>query len=315
MAAARLRALCRAARHGNGQVMITQPPSATAPIITSFAEIAPDYDVILCDVWGVLHNGAVASAPASDALIRARQAGASVILVSNAPRPGDGVVQMLDKFGVPREAYDTIVTSGMVTSALLRERPGVKVWHLGPDRDLGIFDGLDLSLTSFEDAELIVCTGLFDDTTETPEHYADAMKAARTRNLPFICANPDIVVERGGDLIWCAGAIGEAYEQLGGEVVWCGKPYRPVYETALATAAKLRGSQPSLSRTLGIGDALRTDLAGALGMGFDCLFVAAGIHAGELGLQDGPEIDAKALARLLEDGPGLPRAVTTRLAW
>jgi HAD superfamily hydrolase (TIGR01459 family) len=170
-------------------------------------------------------------------------------------------------------------------------------------------------LTGLDEAELIVCTGLFDDTTETPEDYAATLGAAKSRNLPFICANPDIVVERGGDLIWCAGAIAEAYAERGGKVVYCGKPHLPVYEAAFAVARGLRGAEVDKSRILAIGDALRTDLAGALGAGIDCLFVAAGIHAGELGLAHGDEVNPAALASLFEDGPGLPVAVTTRLAW
>lgn len=291
------------------------PTPALPPIIASFAKIAANYDVILCDVWGVLHNGVAAFAPAAEALKRARAAGTTVILVSNAPRPREGVAKILDGLGVPRDAYDTIVTSGMVTNALLAGRAGTRFWHLGPERDIGIYDGLDLVFSGLEDAELIVCTGLFDDTVETPEDYADRLKAARARKLPFICANPDIVVERGGDLIWCAGAIAEAYAQLGGEVVFCGKPHRPIYETALATARTLRGSATPAGRVIAIGDALRTDLAGALGVGIDCLFVAAGIHAGELGLEHGGTVDPKALARLLADGPGNPTAVTARLVW
>lgn len=287
----------------------------TPPIVPSFAALAPRYDLVLCDVWGVLHNGVLGSQAAAQALMRARDAGATVILVSNAPREPEGVARILDGFGIPRTAYDAIVTSGMVTSALLAGRPGVKMWHLGPQRDLGIYKGLDLTLASFEEAELIVCTGLFDDTVETPDDYAETLAAARARALPFICANPDIVVERGGDLIWCAGAIAEAYAELGGEVVFCGKPHRPIYETAFATAEKLRGGPVEKARTIAIGDALRTDLAGALGHGIDCLFVAAGIHAGELGLEHGAEVDPRALARLLADGPGRPAAVTTRLAW
>lgn len=280
-----------------------------------FAELAPRYDVVLCDVWGVLHNGAKGNAAASDALMRAREAGATVILVSNAPRPPEGVAKILDNFGVPRTAYDAIVTSGMVTTALLAKRLGVKMWHLGPERDLGIYDGLDVELTDLESAELIVCTGLFDDTVETPDDYRETLVTAKSRSLPFICANPDIVVERGGDLIWCAGAIAEAYAELGGEVIFCGKPHLPIYSTAFATARALRGAEVSRERFIAIGDALRTDLAGALNAGIDCLFVAAGIHAGELGLENGDEVDPRALARLLEDGPGMPVAITKRLAW
>lgn len=312
MAALPARALPEARARGMRQRMDIE---TVPPIIPSFAELAPRYDLVLCDVWGVLHNGVAGSQAAAQALMRARAGGATVILVSNAPREPEGVARILDGFGIPREAYDAIVTSGMVTGALLAQRPGVRMWHLGPERDLGIYKGLDLTLAPFEEAELIVCTGLFDDTVETPDDYADTLQAARARGLPFICANPDIVVERGGDLIWCAGAIAEAYAERGGDVVFCGKPHRPIYETAFATAATLRGAPVERARILAIGDALRTDLAGALGFGIDCLFVAAGIHAGELGLEHGAEVDARALVRLLADGPGRPAAVTTRLAW
>lgn len=288
---------------------------ALPPIERSFAALAPRYDLVLCDIWGVLHNGVKGSAAAADALIRTRAAGTSVVLVSNAPRPKDGVARILDGFDIPRNAYDDIVTSGDVTTRLLRGRRGAKFHHLGPDRDLGIYDGLGLVFSGLDEAELIVCTGLFDDTTETPENYAATLAAAKARDLPFICANPDIVVERGGDLIWCAGAIAEAYAARGGKVTYCGKPHLPVYEAAFEVARGLRGTDLDKSRVIAIGDALRTDLAGALGAGIDCLFVAAGIHAGELGLDHGEEVDPAALASLLEDGPGLPVAVTTRLAW
>lgn len=299
---------------------MTAPDPSTAPTlppvpILPFAELAERYDVILCDVWGVLHNGAVAFEAAHQALRAAREQGRTVILVSNAPRPNGEVALILDRFGVPREAYDAIVTSGDVTTGLLRQRGAVGVWHLGPERDLGIYDGLGLDLVEREHAELIVCTGLFDDTVETPEHYRGTLEAAQAQGLPMICANPDIVVERGGDLIWCAGALAEAYREIGGEVVFCGKPHRPIYEAAFARAAELRGTAPDKARMVGIGDALRTDLAGALGFGIDCLFIGGGIHAGELGLEHGAEIDPPALARLLADGPGQPAAASARLAW
>lgn len=283
--------------------------------IRPFRELADDYDVILCDVWGVLHNGAVAWTEAYEALIRARTLGKTVILVSNAPRPNGDVAVILDRFGVPREAYDAIVTSGDVTTGLLGRRGIRRVWHLGPERDLGIYQGVDLELVPVEEAEITVCTGLFDDNTETPETYRDTLAALKAREMPFICANPDIVVERGGDLIWCAGAIAEAYQEIGGDVVYCGKPHRPIYEAAFARAADLRGTPVARERFIAIGDALRTDLAGALGVGIDCLLIAGGIHAGDLGLEQGGDINPRALARLISEGPGEPVAVATRLAW
>ncbi|HSI41563.1 MAG TPA: TIGR01459 family HAD-type hydrolase [Xanthobacteraceae bacterium] len=281
----------------------------------TLAELAPRYDVVLCDIWGVLHNGVTAFAPAGEALVRLRAGGGSVVLVSNAPRPNREVARMLDGFGVPRAAYDAIVTSGDVTTGLLRARPGARAYHLGPDRDLGIYDGLDIATAGLADADLIVCTGLFDDTVETPDDYRETLATARAAGLPLICANPDVVVERGGELIWCAGALADAYAELGGDVVYCGKPHPPIYEAALRTAEACRGAPAARGRVLAIGDALRTDLAGAAGAGIDCLFVAAGIHAGELGLEHGGDPDPRALARLFEDAPALPAAVTTRLAW
>ncbi|GLK83204.1 TIGR01459 family HAD-type hydrolase [Ancylobacter defluvii] len=292
------------------------PSAAVPPIpVLPFAELAPRYDVILCDVWGVLHNGANAFAAASDALTRARAAGRTVILVSNAPRPNADVGIILDRFGVPRTAYDAIVTSGDVTTGLLRQGGIGKVWHLGPERDLGIYQGAGVELVAMEACERVVCTGLFDDTTETPDTYRDTLAAMHTRGLTMICANPDIVVERGGELIWCAGALAEAYQQIGGAAIWCGKPHRPIYEAAFAKAVELRGVPAEPGRVLAIGDALRTDLAGALGVGIDCLFIAGGIHAGELGLERSGTIDPRALARLIEDGPGRPVAAAPQLVW
>ena len=290
--------------------------SATPPIpVLPFADLATRYDVMLCDVWGVLHNGAAAFAEASDALMRARDMGRTVILVSNAPRPNAEVALMLDRFGVPRAAYDAIVTSGDVTTGLLREGGIARVWHLGPERDLGLYEGVDVELVPLEEAGLVVCTGLFDDTTETPGTYRETLAAMKARGLTMICANPDIVVERGGELIWCAGALAEAYQDIGGEAVWCGKPHRPIYDAAFARAAQLRGAPVEPARVLAIGDALRTDLAGALGVGIDCLFIAGGIHAGELGLERTGSIDPRALARLIADGPGLPVAAAPQLVW
>ncbi|MBS7539708.1 TIGR01459 family HAD-type hydrolase [Ancylobacter lacus] len=288
---------------------------ASVPIEPAFQRLAPRYDVVLCDIWGVLHNGHVGAPAAADALQRFRAAGGTVVLVSNAPRPWREVVGILDSYDVPHDAYDAIVSSGEVTMALLRAQPRARLHHLGPARDVGLFAGLPNPFVGLEEAELIVCTGLIEDDHETPAAYEERLDRARALGLPMICANPDIVVERGGDLIWCAGALAEAYAERGGEVIWCGKPHASIYERALATAAERRGGPAAPGRVLAIGDALRTDLAGALQAGVDCLFVAAGIHAGELGLEQGGEIDPHALARLLADGPGQPTAVTTRLAW
>lgn len=284
------------------------------PLIPGLSAFAGDYDLILCDVWGVVHNGLSAFPAACAALGRARAGGASVVLVSNAPRPNTAIVAMLDGLGVPRSSYDAIVTSGDVTRALLETRGKANVFHLGPERDLSTYDGLDVAQSPLPDADLVVCTGLFDDNVETPEDYADMLGQMKARDLPFICANPDLVVERGNRLVYCAGAIARAYEELGGAAVYCGKPYRPIYDTALALAETLRGGPVDKARVLGIGDALRTDIAGATGAGFDSLFIAGGIHAAELKAVDGAVPDTASLAALFE-GHAHPRGVMPRLAW
>lgn len=292
------------------------PPSlfVVPPLIPGLSRFAGDYDLILCDVWGVVHNGVSAFPAAAEALRKAREGGASVLLVSNAPRPNDVIVAMLDRLGVPRDAYDGIVTSGDVTRGLLEARPGARVYHLGPERDLSTYDGLDLSLASPDAADVVVCTGLFDDDVETPADYAEPLARMKARNLPFICANPDLVVERGNKLVYCAGAIAKAYEDIGGEAIYCGKPYPAIYQMALAKAEALRGGPVDKARVLGIGDALRTDIAGANDAGFDSLFIASGIHAVELKATDGAIPDEASLSALFE-GHVHPRGVMPRLVW
>lgn len=283
-------------------------------LIAGLSAFAGDYDLILCDVWGVIHNGVHAFPAACAALGRARAAGATVVLVSNAPRPNAAIIAMLDGFDVPRTSYDAIVTSGDVTRTLLSARGKVRVFHLGPERDLSTYEGLDIVLGPLESADLVVCTGLFDDNVETPADYADMLAQMKARDLPFICANPDLVVERGESLVYCAGAIAKAYEEIGGEAVYCGKPYLPIYDTALAIATGIRGGAIDQARVLGIGDALRTDIAGANAAGFDSLFIAGGIHAVELKAVDGAVPDSASLAALF-DGHAHPRGVMPRLAW
>lgn len=293
----------------NGRAHLHAPP-----LVDGLAGFAGQYDLILCDVWGVLHNGVAAFPSACDALTKARAGGASVVLVSNAPRPNRFIMGMLDGLGVPRAAYDAIVTSGDVTREMLEARPGARLFHLGPERDLGTFDGLDLTLAPLEEADVVVCTGLLDDEVETPEDYRDTLAAMKARDLPFICANPDLVVERGDKLIYCAGAIALAYEEIGGKALWCGKPYRPIYDTAFAKAEVIRGGAIDRARVLGIGDALRTDIAGANDAGFDSLFISGGIHAQELKSIDGAVPDTASLAELFT-GHAHPRGVMPRLAW
>jgi len=288
--------------------------SAKASAFSShFSTAAPDYDVLLCDVWGVVHNGVAATANACDALRQFRAQGGTVVLITNAPRPGDFVQRFIDGLKVPRESYDAIVSSGDVTRSLIRERAGERVGHVGPARDLPIFEGLGASLVPIESADYVVCSGLYDDTTETPEDYDDLIATMLAHKLKMICANPDIVVERGDQLVYCAGAIADRYAARGGDVIYAGKPYRPIYEQAMAAARKVRGQDTRRDRVLAIGDSVRTDLKGAAAFGVDCLFVTAGIHAEELGTRDNP--DAAALSAMFADAQVAPKLVMRQLVW
>lgn len=279
-----------------------------------FSAIAANYDVVLCDVWGVTHNGIAAFPGACEALTRYRAGGGTVILLTNAPRRGEAVRLQLDTlFHVPRDAYDGIATSGDVTCGVMAEHRGQSVFHLGPQRDISIFDGLDVRFAPVETADYVVCTGLFNDEVETPESYRDMLGIMRARKLFMICGNPDVVVERGDRLVYCAGAIADLYAHLGGEVLYAGKPYRPIYEMALANAETMRGAKSPLSRVLAIGDSVRTDVKGAASFGIDCLFVTAGIHAEELGDRDDP--DVARLAGIFAEAGAEARAVTRTLVW
>lgn len=278
-----------------------------------FSTLASDYDVLLCDVWGVVHNGVAAFPEACDALARFRAGGGTVMMITNAPRPGEGVVRILDGFGVSREAYDGLTSSGDVTRSVVASRRGRRVFHLGPQRDVPIFTGLDVVFAPLDEADYVVCSGLFDDTTETPESYRSMLATMRERALFMVCANPDIVVERGPTLVYCAGAIADLYLALGGEVLFCGKPHAPIYQAALAKAAAARGQTTPHAHVLAIGDSVRTDLKGAAAFGLDCLFVTAGIHAEELGNREAP--DRKALDDIFVAAGIAPKAVTRRLVW
>jgi HAD superfamily hydrolase (TIGR01459 family) len=256
--------------------------SSSPPILNGLSNIAAAYDAVICDVWGVLHNGRDAFLPAADAMRRFRQTRGPVVLLSNAPRLADGVEGLFDRVGLPRDFYDGIVTSGLAARDDLLRRTAhgrtLPLFYLGPPRDNSLFEGLDIRLTRPEEAEVVLCTGFYDDEAETPDDYRAMLETFKARSLPFLCANPDIVVQRGDKLIYCAGAIARLYESLGGEVVYYGKPYPAVFEKALQMA---RGVGTA-NRTLVIGDGIETDIAGANRMGLDALFIAGGIHAGEL---------------------------------
>ena len=267
-------------------------------------------EVLLSDIWGVVHNGLAAFPDACQALHNFRQQGGTVILITNAPRPADSVQRQLRKLEVADEIYDAIVSSGDLTRHFVADHPGQKMFWIGPERDNSIYRGLDPVLSPLEQADYIVCTGLFDDETESAENYRAMLLQARERSLTLVCANPDIVVERGDRLIYCAGAVAELYLELGGEVIFYGKPHRPIYERAIALASERRGHAVELNRVLAIGDSVRTDLAGAQGFGIDCLFVTRGIHSEEFA---GIEQLDPASVRELFGHP--PRALMRELKW
>jgi HAD superfamily hydrolase (TIGR01459 family) len=244
-------------------------------------ELATGRDVVLSDIWGVVHNGLVSFPEACAALKTFRTQGGTVILITNAPRPAEAVQRQLRKFGVPDDSYDAIASSGDLARNYVAEHRGEAVYWLGPERDSSIHSGLDPVFAPIEHADYIICTGPFDDETETAEDYRAMMMQARERKLPLICANPDIVVESGDRLLYCAGAIAELYRELGGEVIFYGKPHRPIYERAMALAKERRSKDTPLNRVLAIGDSVRTDLMGAHAFGIDLLFLTRGIHSEE----------------------------------
>jgi len=250
--------------------------------IQGLDEIADRYDVVLSDVWGVIHNGRERFAPACRALSAFAEQRGPVILISNAPRPAADVVPQLDDLGVPRAAWSAMITSGDATRTLLAERAPGPVWAIGPDRDAALYAGLGLELTGPEDAALICITGPYDDETETAEDYRDRFEAILPRRLPLLCANPDIVVQRGDRLIPCAGALARLYADLGGEVRMAGKPHAPIYDLCIAEAESRLGRPVDRRRVLCVGDGIPTDILGANSQDLDVLFVAGGIHGAEL---------------------------------
>ncbi|MHB0771559.1 TIGR01459 family HAD-type hydrolase [Bradyrhizobium sp. 5.13L] len=273
-------------------------------------ELVGGVDVVLSDIWGVVHNGLESFPEACEALHTYRSRGGTVILITNAPRPADSVQRQLRKLGVPDETYDAIVSSGDLTRLYVAEHPGRKMFWLGPERDSSIYRGLNAVTAPLEEADYIVCTGLFDDETETAEDYRGMMLKARERKLTLVCANPDIVVERGDRLIYCAGAIAELYRELGGEVIFYGKPHRPIYERAMALAGERQGYQIDRKKVLAIGDSVRTDLTGAREFGIDCLFVTRGIHAEEFEGLD--QLDPNSVMELFGHPP---KALMRELKW
>lgn len=271
-------------------------------LIPGLFTLAGRYDALLCDVWGVIHNGREAFPGPCATLARWRAEQGPVILISNSPRPCAEVAEQLDGLGVPRAAWSALVTSGDATRALLAERAPGPAYAIGPDRDAPLYDGLGLAFAPLERAAFISCTGPFDDERETPEDYRGRFDIGVARGLTMICANPDKLVQRGDRLVYCGGALAELYQAMGGAVVMAGKPWPPIYDASLARAAEVAGRPIERARVLAIGDGVATDLAGAAKQGLDALFIASGIHAGEARRPDGALDPAAAEALLASQG-------------
>jgi HAD superfamily hydrolase (TIGR01459 family) len=295
--------------HGHGMIAPAPAPiPIPIPILDTVAPLAETSDAWICDIWGVMHNGAAAFAPAAAATRRFRAGGGTVLLLSNAPRPAGAVQAQLDHLGVPRDAYDAIVSSGDLTRHLVRERIEKRVHHLGPAKDKPIFDGLGARLATIDEADYVVCSGLLDDERETPDDYRGRLAALAARNVEMICANPDLTVEKGSSLLYCAGALAALYEQLGGRVIYAGKPHLPAYDLAFETIARLRGGPVAKTRVLAIGDGLRTDIRGAHAAGIRSLFIASAVHVKA-------PLSPAVLAELFSGADPRPVAAMAALAW
>mgnify|MGYP000952579128 FL=1 len=283
------------------------------PIISGLSDLSGRYDAVLSDVWGVIHNGVAAFPEAVEALRAFRRAGGRAVLITNAPRPSGPIVAMLDRLGVPRDAYDAIVSSGDATRAMIAKYRGRAIHHVGPPtEDDALYEGLDLRRTGPEEAEVVVVTDL-DTDDDTPEMYRDRARYWLERRLPMICANPDRVVEHGDKIIYCGGALGDLYAAMGGMVRMAGKPYQPIYEEAFRLAEQAAGRALAKSRVLAIGDSVRTDATGAAQFGIDLLFITGSIHAAELDAFGKP--DPEAIADLLAPSRAHVAGYLPRLAW
>ena len=286
----------------------------TPPILTACGGLLARYDVLFCDIWGVVHDGRRAFDTANVALTRFRSGGGTVVLVSNAPMPAANVASLLDEKGVVREAWDAIVSSGDLALGVIRERGYRRIYGIGPARrDGDFFAALPSRVANIDDADAVACTGLVHERRETAEHYRPILEKARARQLLFVCANPDLAVHVGADLLPCAGAIAAISESMGGEVVWAGKPHALAYGTAKTVAEKLRQAPVASARILAIGDSVRTDLAAAQGAGIDALFIVSGIHRDET-MHEG-RIAPEKLARLLAKSGPPAIAAAAALAW
>jgi HAD superfamily hydrolase (TIGR01459 family) len=235
--------------------------------------LSRQFPVWLCDVWGVVHDGLTPIPSAVAALQKHRAQGGKVILITNAPRPSSYVVKHLDEMGVAKSAYDAIVSSGDVTRKLMTVHEQGGLYHLGPEIDVVLFKGLSVKRVELEQATAVLCTGLLDERVETATDYLPLLTRMKSLGLTMICANPDKVVRKGDVIVPCAGALAEAYEEIGGKVLMAGKPFAPIYDTAL----ELAGGH-NRAEVMAIGDGPETDIKGALANDLACLFITGGIN-------------------------------------
>jgi HAD superfamily hydrolase (TIGR01459 family) len=280
-------------------------------LISGLSEIADGHDALICDVWGVVHDGKNHHPAAADALYRFKEKHGPVVLLTNAPRVPAEVAIQCSSYGLPPDCYDAIVSSGGAAREELERRSASRtlaLYYIGPDRDLPMIEGLDLRRTEIAQAEVTLAIGLRDDMTETVEQYAGELAALRARDLTMLCANPDLVVHRGDRLLYCAGSLAKAYEELGGRVIYYGKPHLPVYESALGALAAILGHTPR--RPLAVGDGLLTDIKGANAAGIEALFIADGVHGEDIA----PYTDEH-LAALFSRYGAKAGSATRKLSW
>ena len=286
-------------------------------LISGLRELAPRYDGFILDLWGVIHDGLAPLPGAIDCLQSLIDAGGRIVLLSNAPRRADDVVRRITALGVPVGLYHDVMSSGEEAWQQLKRRDdpfyaalGWRCLHIGSERDIEIRESLSLDCVDTPaDAQFILNTGPagWDDRIED---YEAVLREALARGLPMVCANPDLVVQRGSTLHLCAGALAKWYEEAGGRVRWHGKPFRSVYDSCLALLGIAERS-----RILAIGDSLRTDIAGAAGAGIDSLLIAGGIHADEFGLRGEEAPDLRRVEAALREGGYEPVGVAWRLCW
>jgi HAD superfamily hydrolase (TIGR01459 family) len=265
--------------------------------IGAVRELAGRYDAVLCDVWGVLHDGRSAFPGAAEALIGLRSEGVAVVLLTNVPRPSSTMPAALARLGFPADAWDTIVTSGdAIRMELARRAPG-PVLRLGRATDRGLWEGMGLAFVEDPDLARFLAIAGLRDADETPDDYAAILRGARERDLELLCANPDLQIMSGGELRWCAGAVAQAYATVGGRVVQAGKPHAAIYDRAFDALGSVAARAIPRDRVLVIGDGPATDLLGADRQGLDSLFIASGIHGDSL--LDGDEVSLPRALRVL----------------